>query len=138
MTDVFRTMIVPAAQQARAQQIATTVAPTAGQGMWTTPLSPDGQEPATHYVSTGFIAPEWETLMPCQTWAYEDDSWDLVTSTPGDAEQLWMAIQAEDPDSTITLPQIVDLFAAADVTEHDPWQVFERLGLQIVQVGLEV
>ena len=48
--------------------------------------------------------------------------------------QLLAAIQAADPDTTITLPQLVGLFATADVTMQDPWVAFQRLGLQIVQV----
>jgi len=48
--------------------------------------------------------------------------------------QLLAAIQAADPDTTITLPQLVGLFATADVTTQDPWVAFQRLGLQIVQV----
>ena len=134
MTDVFRTMIVPAAEVALAQQIATTVAPVAGQGMWTTPLSADGQEPATAYVSTGWIGPEWEVLMPLQTWEEVDGVWTQTDAYPGDAVQLLAAIQAADPDTTITLPQLVGLFATCDVTTQDPWMAFQRLGLQIVQV----
>jgi len=134
MTDVFRTMIVPLAQQALAQKIATTVAPVAGQGMWTTPLSSSGQDPATSYVSTGWIGPEWEVLMPCQTWEEVDGVWTQTDAYPGDAVQLLAAIQAADPDTTITLPQLVGLFATADVTMQDPWVAFQRLGLQIVQV----
>ena len=134
MTDVFRTMIVPAAEVALARQIATTVAPVAGQGMWTTPLSSSGQDPATSYVSTGFIAPEWEVLMPLQTWEEVDGVWTQTDAYPGDAVQLLAAIQAADPDTTITLPQLVGLFATADVTTQDPWVAFARLGLQIVQV----
>ena len=133
MTDVFRTMIVPLAQQALAQQIATTVAPVAGQGMWTTPLSATGQDPATAYVSTGWIGPEWNVLMPLQTWEEVDGVWTQTDAQPGDAAQLLAAIQAEDPDTTITLSQIVGLFATADVTTQDPWVAFARLGLQIVQ-----
>ena len=135
MTDVFRTMIVPAAQQALAQQIAVTVAPVAGQGMWTSAFSADGQEPATHYCSTGYIGPEWEVLMPLQTWEEIDGTWTQTDADPGDATQLLGAIQAMDPDSTITILQIVDLFAAADVTTQDPWVAFGRLGLQAVQVA---
>ena len=135
MTDVFRTMIVPAAQQALAQQIAVTVAPVAGQGMWTSAFSADGQEPATHYCSTGYIGPEWEVLMPLQTWEEIDGTWTQTDADPGDAAQLLGAIQAMDPDSTITILQIVDLFAACDVTTQDPWVAFGRLGLQTVQVA---
>ena len=138
MTDVFRTMIVPAGQQALAQQVATTVAPVAGQNMWTTSLSPDGEEPATAFVSTGYIAPEWDVLMPVQTWEQDEQGdWVQTAAYAGDAEQLFAIIQAEDPDTTITLPQIVGLFATCDVTTQDPWVAFQRLGLQIVQSPVE-
>ena len=134
MTDIFRTMIVPAGQQALAQQVATTVAPVAGQDMWMTALSGSQQGPTTAYVSTGFIAPEWEVLMPLQTWEEVDGVWTQTDAYPGDAVQLLAAIQAADPDTTITLPQLVGLFATCDVTTQDPWVAFQRLGLQIVQV----
>jgi len=138
MTDVFRTMVVPAGQQALAQQVATTVAPVAGQNMWTTQLSPDGEEPATAFVSTGYIAPEWDVLMPVQTWEQDEQGdWVQTAAYAGDAEQLFAIIQAEDPDTTITLPQIVGLFATCDVTTQDPWVAFQRLGLQIVQSPVE-
>ena len=137
MTDVFRTMIVPLAQQALAQQIATTVAPVAGQNMFTTPLSADGQEPATAFVSTGYIGPEWNVLMPLQTWEEVDGVWTQTDAQPGDAAQLLAAIQAEDPDTTITLSQLVGLFAVCDVTTQDPWVAFSRLQMQIVQQPLE-
>ena len=132
-TDVFRTMVVPAANAPLARQIAETVAPVAGLGMWQSMLSADGQEPVTHYVSTGYIGPEWEVLMPVQTWEEIDGVWTLTDAYPGDAVQLLAAIQAEDPDTTITLPQLVGLFATCDVTMQDPWVAFQRLGLQIVQ-----
>jgi len=130
-------MIVPLAQQALAQQIATTVAPVAGQNMFTTPLSADGQEPATAFVSTGYIGPEWNVLMPLQTWEEVDGVWTQTDAQPGDAAQLLAAIQAEDPDTTITLSQLVGLFATADVTTQDPWVAFSRLQMQIVQPPLE-
>ena len=133
MTDVFRTMIVPAAQQALAQQIAVTVAPVAGQGMWTSAFSADGSEPATHYCSTGYIGPEWEVLMPLQTWEEIDGTWTQTDADPGDAAQLYGVLQQLGSD--ITLAQIVDLFAAADVTMQEPFTAFSRMGLQQVQVA---
>lgn len=56
MADVFATMIVPAANASLARSIASEF--TDGSSlMWTTPLSATGQEPATHFVSSGY-APE--------------------------------------------------------------------------------
>ena len=47
MADVFRTIIVPAEQQQAAQEIAP--------GCFTTGLSADGAEPATHYIASGYL-----------------------------------------------------------------------------------
>jgi len=132
-TDVFRTMIVPAANVTLARQIAETVAPVAGLGMWQAMLSADGSEPATHYVSTGYIGPEWEILMPLQTWEEIDGVWTQTDAEPGDAAQLFGVLQQLGSD--ITLPQIVDLYAASDVTTQEPFTAFSRMGLQQVQVA---
>jgi hypothetical protein len=51
--DVFRTIIVPADNVEAFRTQAATVP--GGEGMFITPLSPTGQEPATHYISSGFI-----------------------------------------------------------------------------------
>ena len=50
MADVFRTIIVPAEQQQAAQEIAP--------GCFTTGLSADGAEPATHYIASGHLPVE--------------------------------------------------------------------------------
>ena len=132
-TDVFRTMIVPSAHVTLARQIAETVAPVAGAGMWQSMLSADGSEPATHYVSTGYIGPEWDVLMPVQTWEEIDGVWTQTDAQPGDAAQLFGVLQQLGSD--ITLAQIVDLYGAADVTTQEPFTAFSRMGLQQVQVA---
>ena len=47
MADVFRTIVIPAAQQAATQEIAP--------DCFTTGLSADGTEPATHYIASGHL-----------------------------------------------------------------------------------
>ena len=55
MSNVLRTIIVPAALVTKARNLGAALAPT-GEGMYTTALSPTGNLPATHYVSSGLIA----------------------------------------------------------------------------------
>jgi uncharacterized protein YjdB len=50
--EIFRTVIVTAAEKSRAQEIAAEFS--GGAGMFTAALSPTGRKPATHYISTGF------------------------------------------------------------------------------------
>ena len=129
--DIFRTMVVPASKAALAREIAVAIKPVEGQGMWTSPFSPDGQEPATHFISTGYISPEWLLIMPLQVWEEVDGVWTMTSSFPGDAALLEQALKAA--GSAITQAQIVDLFGASDVTEQPPWLAIERLGLSPAQ-----
>ena len=67
MSDIFLTLIVPAADAPLARSVAGAMDP-GGAGMWNTPLSPSGAAPATHYISTGYVPPAWQVIVPTQTW----------------------------------------------------------------------
>lgn len=56
MSDVFRTLIVEAAYQQEAVDVADEYE--GGQGMFQTPLSPSGLSPATDYISSGYMSQE--------------------------------------------------------------------------------
>lgn len=132
---IHRVLIVPAAFQALAQGLCEAMAEgDAGKGMFTTGLSPSGEEPATHYISSGGIAPEFADILPLTivTPAAEPGEPDVITTQPGNVAVVeTMAAQAG-----ITLPAgtIAALFAAIDVTEQEPFTAMARLGVQIVQV----
>lgn len=127
-TYIFRTIIVPAPFQALAQGLCEAAAEgDAGIGMFTTPLSVDGTEPATHYISSGPIATEFGDLLPLTT--FDEDG--APTTRPGDVA----TVEAIATQAGFTLPPgtIAALFAAIDVTEQEPFTAMARLGLQIVQ-----
>lgn len=67
MTDVFATLIVPAQDAPLAREIAGSFSP-GGSGEFTTPLSADGLEPVSHYISSGYMPEqsviEIETVIP--------------------------------------------------------------------------
>ena len=128
-TYTHRTIIVPAAFQQLAQALCEAAAEgDAGRGMFTTGLSADGTEPATHYISSGPIAAEFGDLLPLTTFDEEGQS----TTRPGDVA----TVEAIADQAGITLPAgaIAALFDAIDVTELDPWTAMARMGVQIVQV----
>jgi len=131
MSVVFRTLIVPADIAPLARNIAAAL-DAAGAGMWETALAPTVTGPATHYVSTGWIAPGWQAMVPCDTWEQETDgAWVLVDRQPGDPLLVYHA--ATEAGLAVTLDEIVGLFAVADVTEQPPFVAFDRLGLVMVQ-----
>lgn len=130
----LRTIIVPAPFQALAQGLCAAVAEgDAGQGMFTTGLSPNGELPATHYISSGHIFESFAALLPLTTLVLNGESVSPIT-TPGSVEVVeGLAAQAG-----ITLPPgtIAALFAAIDVSEQGPWEAMARLGVTIAQEAL--
>ena len=128
----FRTLIVTAADAPLARSIAVTLSPEGGKQMWIAGLSADGSEPATHFVSTGAISPEFAVLMPSQTWEQDENgTWTMTDSVPGDAAMLHGLCVAA--GMTVTLQDIEAVFTASDVTEQEPGVALTRLGLVAVQ-----
>ena len=125
---IHRVLIVPAAFQTLAQGLCEAMAEgDAGKGMFTTGLSPNGEAPATHYISSGGIAPEFADILPLTTMDEEGN----VSIRPGNVAVVeTMAAQAG-----ITLPAgtIAALFSAIDVSDQEPFVAMARLGLQITQ-----
>ena len=146
MTDwAFRSLICTAATTPLARDIAATLSPTAGQNMWLTGLSATGNAPATHYVSTGLISPEFAALVPEQMWeqVQEQDAngnwvqtgdWVQTGSTPGDPVACYDLCVAS--GMTVTQAQVNAVYAASDVTVQEPFVAFSRLGLVMVQEPL--
>lgn len=120
----FRTMIVPSDYRSFASSLASAVGGTAGEDMFTTGLSASGQEPATHYVSTGYISEQFALLLPL---------YDPATGIKTDGDPVAVTQLANDGGFTCTVQEVTDLFAVVDVTEQEPFVAFARLGLQIAQ-----
>ena len=133
-TWTHRTIIVPAAFQQLAQGLCAAAAEgDAGVGMFTTGLSETGTEPATHYISSGYIFDDFAALLSITTVepSTDDGEPDMVTERPGNVAFVeGLAAQAG-----ITLPPgtIAALFDAIDVSEQGPFEAVARLGLVMVQ-----
>jgi len=135
MADVFRTLVVPVAYVELARQIAASFGP-GGEGMWTTPCSPDGKEPETWNIASGYVPPEYNYLVPLQMWEWvraQDGTgaWVQTGSEPGDPVAVYQAASAA--GVVCTQADVDALFAAADVTQQDPFVAMGRLGIQLVQ-----
>jgi hypothetical protein len=129
--DIFRTFIVTADDAPLARTIASTLDPAHSQGMFETPLSPTGAEPATHFISTGMVGEGFAALVPFAVWQLQGDppEWEQTEYRPGDSFAT-LAL-CEQAGLEITLEQIEDLFADSDVTAEDPWVALGRLGLKL-------
>lgn len=113
----YRCLIVPDAQVAFARELSATVAGPAGAGMWTTPLSPTGAEPATHWISAGLISQDFAALLP-------------LGNDPGNAALVAELATANGMQTTPEQVQI--LFDASDITEEESHVAMARLGLMMI------
>lgn len=112
MSWVHRCMIVAASVQAQAQSLAANLQ--SGAGMWTTPVSPTGLAPATHYITAGMIWPQFAN------WLTGPQALVDGLATVGVVE---------------TLTDATNLLANSDVSTDEPFTALARLGLQLIQQG---
>ena len=131
MTDILRTLLVTAADAPTARQIAEALSP-AGVRMWLTGLSPTGEPPATHYVSTGLIGEDFAAMVPCQYWTQEDGEWVETGSEPGNAVMVSAACAAADPPLSVTEAEVQGIMDRADVSDQEPFTAYSRLGLKLI------
>lgn len=137
MSYATRTMIVPAAHQQLAQGLCSAAAGPAGEGMFTTALSPTGLAPATHYISAGYIETTFADLLPFTTVvpsAVEGES-ATVSTRKGEVSEV-ESIAAK---AGITLPAgtISTLLSSIDVSDQYPFTAMARLGVKMVQEDMD-
>lgn len=115
MALIFRTMIVPSEIAAAARNLGECLTQAAA-NMFNTPLSPSGELPATHYISSGLI----------------DDVWDAALS---DSSILYAAAQQGSAAQGLTLTATPDdasaLLEHGDITDEPADVAMARLGLQL-------
>lgn len=120
-----RTLIVPTAQVEFARLLTATIAGPSGAGMWTTPLSPTGEMPATHWISSGLIDQQFAALLPLTEYPADGDP----IHTPGHPEVC--AHLATEAGAPTTPEQVAGLFAASSVTAEDAHTAMARMSLLI-------
>jgi hypothetical protein len=138
LMDVFRTLITSAEEAPLARLVCSTLGGLPYEGMFEVGLSPTGDEPATHYISSGGVGENFAKLAPFSTWAWEQPDpdqpgqWVETEYSPG-----YPQITAErcvEAGLEVTTEAIEFMYAASDVTD-EPWQTaLARLGLQRIVV----
>ena len=130
-----RTIIVPASIVEPARAACAGLAGPGGSGMFTTPLSPTGEAPPTHYISSGLIEAPFADLLPLTSVSYAEDSTPSVETRPGNvALTTQLASAAGLP---ITEAEVSAMLAAVDVSAQSAQDALTRLGLRIIS-GPEV
>lgn len=109
MSLIHRNLIVTAAFADAARELCAAVHP-AGAGMFTVPLSPAGELPATHWISSGLIEQEFADLL----------------ASPD-------ALAAVATQAGLDPAPLVAIVAASDISEEPADVALARLGLRLCQ-----
>ena len=112
---VHRTIIVPNPVVVPARMACEALAGAGGSGMYSTPLSPSGELPATHWISSGLIEQEFADLL-----ANPDALAAIATGAGLDPAPL------------------VAIVAASDITDEPAEAALARLGLQLCHASVEL
>ena len=127
---VHRTIIVPAVFADAARAACAGLAGPGGSGMFTTPLSPTGEAPPTHYISSGLIEAPFADLLPLTSVSYAEDGTPSVETRSGNvALTVQLATAA---GLSITEAEVTMLLFAVDVSEQSAEDALVRLGLQMI------
>lgn len=127
---VHRTIIVPVVFAEAGRTACAGLAGPGGSGMFTTPLSPTGEAPPTHFISSGLIEAPFADLLPLTSVSYAEDGTPSVETRPGNvALTTQLASAAGLP---ITEAEVTALLFAVDVSEQSAEDTLVRLGMRII------
>ena len=127
MSNVLRTIVVPAGMVNAARQLGTEIAP-GGHSMYVTGLSPTGNPPATHYVSSGLIEAEFAGIL--------NDGLMLHAAAVAGAARQNIPKVATQKQALDIQPQSVVHSGKNGEVDESPHELFARLGLKIVQESI--
>ena len=127
---LHRTIIVPAAIAGAARAACAGLAGPGGSNMFTTSISPTGEAPPTHYISSGMIEAPFADLLPLTSVTYAEDGTPSTEIRPGNVA---LTVQlATDAGLTITEVEVSALLSAVDVSAQSAQDALTRLGLRMI------
>lgn len=127
---IHRTIIVPAVFANAARAACAGLAGPGGSNMFTTPLSPTGEVPSTHYISSGLIEAPFAELLPLTSVIYAEDGTPAIETRPGNVA---LTVQlAADAGLPLTEAEVSALLSAVDVSGQSAEDALVRLGLKII------
>jgi hypothetical protein len=116
-TGIMRTIIVEASILNDVKNLINKAIEGEGEGMFNTPLSATGQEPATHYISSGIIAEEYGAMLPF-----------------GETFDINKILEL---DENLTEEYVNGLISKVNVSDKGAFEYMEELGLQIINTEIE-
>ena len=132
MADAFRTIIIPASGRVNGKTISAAF-DRVGPEMFPTPLSASGADPATHYISSGYIPTGYTNNLPFSTWALDmnGSQWVQTVVSTGNPSAVRTFVNNK-LGTSFTLTQVTNFLNSLDISDQEPFVAMGRLGLKII------
>lgn len=118
-------MVVPDSFVEIARAVCGTLAGSGGSGMFTTPLSNNGELPITFWISSGLIEQDFADLLPTKEFDEESNTFSVKFYDPSNLKTICEV-------NGVTYSDIEELILFSDISAQSAEQVLERLGLKLV------
>ena len=114
---VHKTIIVADAVVDQARSLCEQLAGTGGAGMFSTALSADGDEPATHWISSGPILQDFATMLENPAMVYTAAEQAGIELTAGSVEASLSQCDISDEQAETTLARLGLQYVVEDVSD---------------------
>jgi hypothetical protein len=139
----LRTLILPAADAPEARRICQGIDPTNYSHLWRTPLSATGDEPATHYITSGGVSDAFAMMAPCAEWTWQQDpadpqapgQWVQTSYYPGRPDIV--VERCAEVDVEVTEQEVEALFSRGDCSDQEAFVAMSRMGVQMVRTPMD-
>ena len=137
----LRTLILPAADAPEARRICQGIDPTNYSHLWRTPLSVTGDEPASHYITSGGVSDAFAMMAPCATWEWQQTDpqapgqWVQTAYYPGRPDIV--VERCAEVDVEVTEQEVEALFSRGDCSDQEAFTAMARVGVQMVRETMD-
>lgn len=137
----LRTIILPAADAPEARRICQGIDPTNYSHLWRTPLSATGDEPASHYITSGGVSDAFAMMAPCATWEWQQadpqapGQWVQTSYYPGRPDIV--VERCAEVDVEVTEQEVEALFSRGDCSDQEAFVAMSRMGVQMVRTPMD-
>jgi hypothetical protein len=137
----LRTLILPAADAPEARRICQGIDPLNYSHLWRTPLSVTGDEPASHYITSGGVSDAFAMMAPCAEWTWQQadpqapGQWVQTSYYPGRPDIV--VERCAEVDVEVTEQEVEALFSRGDCSDQEAFVAMSRMGVQMVRTPMD-
>lgn len=122
-----RTMIIPIALAEPARAACMALTGSASEGLFTRPMYSEGNPEPTHAISSGLIAGDFASILPCVEYTITEEGTEVAIESEGNIAILLMKLA--DAEFNISIEELQIMLEHVYVSKEDGLDAIKRLNL---------